>query len=275
MKWSALALIAALTVGTTASAFARGFDMGADAPSSGSFNGRNGAGAYNKNTGEATTYNKNTGTATTYNKNTNTATQYHGNTYNSSYNSGYHPPSNTGSYNGYNGAGAYNKNTGNAAYYNKNTGTATTYNKNTNTTTQYHNNNYSGYSNYHYNGTNYYVTNPHGYTTWGWHGGVVWAPTYSYWGGGFWGPFAAGVIVAGTTAAILHATTPAYPTSYVIASGSPGYTLLTSYGLRQVPCGPNLVVINYSGSVICAEPNATVPPGDYSVNVGTLTLVSS
>jgi hypothetical protein len=245
---------------------ARGFDMHNDVPSSGSFNGHNGAGAYNKNTGNAATYNKNTGTATTYNKNTNTATQYHTNTSNNSYHS-------SGGYNGYNSAGAYNKNTGNAAVYNKNTGTTTTYNSHTNTTTQYHNN-YSGYSNYHYNGSTYYVSNPHGYSTWGWHGGVVWAPAPTYWGGGFWGAFAAGVVVAGATAAIMHASAPQYPTTYVVVQSSPGYTLLTSYGLRQVPCGPNVVVINYSGSVICAQPNATVAPGSYSVNIGTLTLVA-
>ncbi|HME81230.1 MAG TPA: hypothetical protein VKF82_04030 [Candidatus Eremiobacteraceae bacterium] len=188
------------------------------------------------------------------------------------------------SYNGSNSAGAYNKNTGNGATYNKNTGTTTTYNKNTNTVNQYHtntgynnnyNHNYSGYSNYHYNGSNYYVTNPHGYSTWGWHGGTVWYPTSSYWGGGFWGAFAVGAVVAGTTAAIIAASQPSYPTTYVVVQSSPGYTLLSSYGLRQVPCGPNLVVINYSGSVICAAPNATVAPGNYSVNIGTLTLVST
>lgn len=185
-------------------------------------------------------------------------------------------------YSGSNSAGAYNKNTGTAATYNKNTGTATTYNKNTNTATQYHtntgynnyNHSYSGYSSYHYNGSNYYVTNPHGYSTWGWHGGTVWAPESTYWGGGFWGAFAAGAIVAGTTAAIMAASQPSYPTTYVVVQSSPGYTLLSSYGLRQVPCGPNVVVINYSGSVICAAPNATVAPGNYSVNIGTLTLVS-
>ena len=257
-----LAAVLVFAIGIAPSvAFARGFAMPADVPS-GTVNGRNGAGAYNKNTGNAAVYNKNTGTATTYNKNTNTSTQYHSNT-----TSTYHP--NGGSYNSSNSAGAYNKNTGNAAVYNKNTGTTTTYNKNTNTATQYHN--YSGYSNYHYNGSHYYVTNPHGYSTWGWHGGVVWAPTATYWGGGFWGAFAAGALVG---AAIIRASTPAYPTSYVVVQNSPGSTLLNSYGLRQVPCGPNLVVINYSGSVICAAPSSMVAPGNYSVNITTLTLVS-
>ncbi len=109
----------------------RGFNLSHDAPTTGSYNGKNGAGGYNKNTGNAATYNKNTGTATTYNRNTNsvnqyqknpnTSTAYHNNTTNK----------NSGAYNGSNSAGAYNKNTGNGAVYNKNTGNMTVYNKNT------------------------------------------------------------------------------------------------------------------------------------------------
>ncbi|HEV8021221.1 MAG TPA: hypothetical protein VGP41_08185 [Candidatus Lustribacter sp.] len=260
MRVSPAILAVAIAIAPSA-ALARGFAMPNDV-SGGAVNGRNGAGAYNRNTGNAAVYNKNTGTATTYNRNANTATQYHSNT-----TSTYHPSG--GGYNGPNSAGAYNRNTGNAAVYNKNTGTATTYNRSTNTATQYHN--YSGYSNYRYSGGRYYVTNPRGYSTWGWHGGVVWAPTATYWGGGFWGAFAAGALV-GT--AIIRASTPSYPTSYAVVQSSPGFTLLNSYGLRQVPCGPNLVVINYSGSVICAAPNGTVAPGNYSVNLSTLTIVS-
>ena len=40
----------------------RGFNLSHDAPTTGSANGNNGAGAYNQNTGNAATYNKNTGT---------------------------------------------------------------------------------------------------------------------------------------------------------------------------------------------------------------------
>ncbi len=151
--------------------------------------------------------------------------------------------------------------------------------------------NHNGNNNYNHNGNNNYnhndfnnnnvninhnvVVNPQGYGNWGWHGGVAWAPVGSYWGGGFWGGFAAGAIVAGTTAAIIASSAPQYPVQYVVAPASPGAQLLSDYGLTQSACGPDSVVINYSGSVICAAPNGRVSPGNYTVNVSTLTLQST
>jgi hypothetical protein len=155
----------------------------------------------------------------------------------------------------------------NANEYNHNYGA--NYN-NHNGGNSYNHNTFNNFNNSH----NVAIVNPRGYGTWGWHGGVAWVPVNTYWGGGFWGAFAAGVVVAGATAAIIAASTPAYPATYLVAQSSPGYTLLTSYGLRQIPCGPGVVVVNYSGSVICAAPNATVSAGNYSVNIGSLTLVS-
>ena len=244
----------------------RGFDMHNDVPT-GTANGKNGAVAHNSATGNSAAYNKNTGTATTYNKSTNTATQYHTNTGNSS-TYGH----NSGSYNGYNSAGAYNKNTGNAAVYNKNTGNMTVYNKNTGASSTYHYNS-NGTNGYYYNG--HVVTNPvYVGPAWGWNRGVVWAPYGAYWGGGFWGPFAAGAATAALMGSVVYAN-QTY-TSYAISSGSPGATLLSNYGLRQVPCGPPGLVVIYGPSfgVICADPNGRVAAGSYAVNTDTLTLQS-
>jgi hypothetical protein len=60
---------------------------------------------------------------------------------------------------------------------------------------------------------------------------------------------------------------------YAISSGSPGPTLLSNYGLRQVPCGPPDLVVIYGPSfgVICASPNGRVAAGSYAVNTNTLT----
>jgi hypothetical protein len=243
----------------------RGFDMHNDAPT-GTARGNNGAVAHNSATGNSAAYNKNTGTATTYNKSTNTATQYHTNTGSSST---YH---NSGSYNGYNSAGAYNKNTGNAAVYNKNTGNMTVYNKNTGTSSTYHYNN-NGKNGYYYNG--HVVANPvYVGPAWGWNHGVVWAPYGAYWGGGFWGPFAVGAATAALMGSVVYAN-QTY-TSYEISSGSPGATLLSNYGLQQVPCGPPGLVVIYGPSfgVICANPNGRVAAGSYAVNTDTLTLQS-
>ncbi len=242
----------------------RGFDMHNDVPT-GAARGSNGAVAHNQTTGNTAVYNKNTNTATTYNRNSNTATQYHPTTNSSTYH-------NSGAYNGPNSAGAYNKNTGNAAVYNKNTGNMAVYNKNTNS-----------YSTYHYNtnGTNAYyyhgrvVVNPVYYgPAWGWNHGVVWAPYGAYWGGGFWGPFAAGAATAAIMGSVVYSN-QTY-TSYTVSSGSPGATLLSNYGLRQVPCGPPGLVVIYGPNfgVICAYPNGRVAAGSYAVNTNTLTLQS-
>ena len=253
-----------------------GFDMHNDVSAA---NGRYGAGAYNHDTGNAATYNKNTGTATTYNASTNTATQYHSNgttsTYHSdgSYNNGnvYHPPANSGAYNGYNSAGAYNHNTGNAAVYNKNTGNMTVYDKSTNTTSTYHYNN-SGANGYYYHGA--VIANPVYVTSWGWHGGVVWAPYGAYWGGGFWGAFAIGAATAAVMGYVMYQN-QRYA-SYAVSTGSPGAILLSNYGLQQVPCGPPNLVVIYGPNfgIICANPNFRVAPGSYAVNVNTLSLQS-
>lgn len=248
----------------------RGFNMSHDVPSQ-TYRGSNGSAAYNKNTGNAAAYNKNTGTATTYNKSTNTANQYHKNTNNSSTYNRNTGTYNSGAYNGKNSAGAYNKNTGNAAVYNKNTGNMTVYNRSTGTTSQYHYNS-SGRNAYYYNGR--VVVNPVGYSAWGWNRGVVWAPYGAYWGGGFWGPFAVGAATAAVMGSIVYAN-QTY-TSYHVQSGSPGATLLSNYGLQQVPCGPSGLVVIYGPNfgVICANPNGRVAAGSYAVNTDTLTLQS-
>ena len=262
-------LTAAAQGGRTAaprSAPSRGFDMHNDVPT-GTARGSNGAAAHNQTTGNTAVYNRNTNTATTYNKSTNTATQYHPNSSGSTtYNR------NSGAYNGANSAGAYNKNTGNAAVYNKNTGNMAVYNKNTGTTSAYHYNT-NGANAYYYGGR--VVVNPvYVGPAWGWNHGVVWAPYGTYWGGGFWGPFAVGA----TTAAIMGSVAYANQTytSYAVSSGSPGSTLLSNYGLRQVPCGPPGLVVIYGPNfgIICAYPNARVAAGSYAVNVNNLTLQS-
>ena len=115
-----------------------------------------------------------------------------------------------------------------------------------------------------------YIYNPRGWNYWGWHGGSPWYPNYGYWGGGFWGAFAIGAV----TGAIVTAAA-SQPQYYIVQSGTPGYTLLTNYGLTQVICGvTNLVVINGpSGGVICAIPTNTIPAGSYMVEPSNLTLI--
>jgi hypothetical protein len=131
------------------------------------------------------------------------------------------------------------------------------------------------------------LNNPafHGRPAWNWNRGVMWQPAPRYWGGGFWGPFAFGLAAAAIGAALygtfLDPATNEYVTSYQVAEGSPGATLLENYQLTQTPCGPpNLVVIfgpdenGGDDSVICAYPNNLVGPGEYDVDPSTLTLVS-
>ncbi len=257
--------------GRSAPSQSRGFNMSNDVPSSGAASGKNGSAAYNKNTGTAATYNKNTGTATTYNKNTNTATQYNRNTNNSNTYHNNNGNYNSGAYNGKNSAGAYNKNTGNAAVYNKNTGNMAVYNKSTNSYSTYHYNN-NGRNGYYYGGR--VVVNPRYYPAWGWNRGVAWAPYGAYWGGGFWGAFAIGAATAAVAGSIYYANQNY--TSYYVSAGSPGATLLSNYGLRQVPCGPSGLVVIYGPNlgIICAAPNQLVAPGNYAVNVDNLTLQS-
>jgi hypothetical protein len=106
---------------------------------------------------------------------------------------------------------------------------------------------------------------------WYWNHGSAWRPAPNYWGGGFWGTFAIGTLAAVIIGAI---TQPQYAT-YRVAGGSPGAQLLNSYGLQQVPCYPNAVVIHGpQDTIVCAEPNGTVAPGDYTVDESTLTLIN-
>jgi hypothetical protein len=112
--------------------------------------------------------------------------------------------------------------------------------------------------------------------SWGWNHGVAWRPAPVYWGGGFWGAFA----LAGLTDALLFGSINDdqaqldYP-SYQVQPDTPGAELLQDYQLQQTPCGPpDLVVIwGPDNSVICADPNDSVAPGNYQVDPATFTLV--
>jgi len=109
---------------------------------------------------------------------------------------------------------------------------------------------------------------------WGWNHGVVWAPHATYWGGGFWGPFAAGVATAVVMGAIVNAANHQTYTSYRVSQDSPGAQLLMNYQLQQVSCGPPGLVEIYGpdNGVICARPNNLVAAGTYAVDIDTLTL---
>lgn len=122
------------------------------------------------------------------------------------------------------------------------------------------------------------VANPHHWTgPWTWNHGIAWQPVVSYWGGGFWGPFALGSLVGTLLFGSIDdlQTEVVYP-SYEVEPDSPGAELLQNYGLQQTPCGPpNLVVIwGPDNSVICAFPNDAVGPGNYELDPSTLTLIS-
>jgi|GEM_PF-884358 len=123
-----------------------------------------------------------------------------------------------------------------------------------------------------FNRNNVVINNPRGWNSWGWHGGSPWYPSNNYWGGGFWGPFAVGTVTGLVTGAAINAANQ--PKYVVVQSGTPGYTLLSNYGLTQTQCGNNVVIINGpSNSVICAFPNATIPVGTYNIDESTLTLI--
>jgi hypothetical protein len=110
--------------------------------------------------------------------------------------------------------------------------------------------------------------------SWGWNRGVVWNPAPRYWGGGFWGPFALGVATAAIFGSIYYDDETL--DSYQVYADTPGAQLLENYQLTQVPCGPpDLVVIfGPDNSVICAEPNNLVSPGEYQLDPSDLTIVS-
>jgi hypothetical protein len=111
--------------------------------------------------------------------------------------------------------------------------------------------------------------NPHHYGNWGWHNGTPWLPGLSFWAGAFWGNYALGSVGDGDQ----------YPLDFVpVVPGSPGYELLSDYGLTQTDCNadPSTIVVidGPDGSVICAIPNNLVGPGTYYVDPTTLTLES-
>ena len=116
----------------------------------------------------------------------------------------------------------------------------------------------------------------YGGAAWGWNGGAAWAPYPSYYGGGFWGSFAAGAATAAIMGSFVNSANNQTYTSYQVAPSSPGSQILSAYQLTQVPCGPQGLVVIYgpSNSVICANPNNLVSAGAYAVNEGTLTLQS-
>jgi hypothetical protein len=122
------------------------------------------------------------------------------------------------------------------------------------------------------------ISNPrHWNGAWNWNRGVAWQPAPTYWGGGFWGPFAlAGLLGAVAFGSIVDDQNQVYYPSYEVEADSPGAQMLQNYGLQQTPCGPpDLVVIwGPDNSVICAYPNATVGPGNYELDPATLTIVS-
>jgi hypothetical protein len=111
--------------------------------------------------------------------------------------------------------------------------------------------------------------------SWGWNHGVVWAPAPNYWGGGFWGSLAIASASAAIFGSIIAANNQTY-TSYQVQPSSPGAQMLQNYQLQQVPCGPPglVVIFGPDNSVICAQPNDIVAPGNYDLDPATLTLSS-
>ena len=121
------------------------------------------------------------------------------------------------------------------------------------------------------------VANPRGWNSWGWNGGSPWSPNYGFWGGGFWGSFALGAATAGVTSAIVSsASNNNDPNFVVIDSSSPGNTLFTSYGLVQVACDSEDLVLIYGpqDSLVCARPTSDVPIGVYDVEPSDMTLIA-
>jgi len=112
----------------------------------------------------------------------------------------------------------------------------------------------------------------------GWNHGIAWQAAPTYWGGGFWGPFAI-VSLGGLAAygAYVDAQDQLDYPSYQVEPDTPGADLLADYALQQTPCGPpGLVVIwGPDNSVICAFPNDQIGSGNYQVDPATLTLISA
>jgi len=96
---------------------------------------------------------------------------------------------------------------------------------------------------------------------------------YSYWGGGFWGGIAVGAVTAGVTSAIINSASQSYNPTYIDSEqNSPGYNLLSSYGLIQVSCiedGSQVYIYGPQNSLICADPNSLIQAGYYEVDPST------
>lgn len=110
----------------------------------------------------------------------------------------------------------------------------------------------------------------------GWNGGVAWYPAPYYYGGGFWGPFWAGVGTTVIMGEITDEDTKEKTVSYEVTPDSPGAKTLKAYELTQVACGGSNQVVLYgpSNSVVCASPNQYVTAGEYELNTEDLTIYS-
>lgn len=205
-------------------------------------------------------------------QNGNRSGSLNGNNHNNANNRNNNANANRNNYNNTN----VNRNNNNT---NVNRNNSNNYNRNVNVNNVNVNRNYnytynrSGYNGYGWHGA--VVVNPvYRGPAWGWNRGVVWAPNYGYWGGGFWGAFAVGAATAAVMGSIYY-NNQRY-NSYQVSAGSPGSQLLSNYGLQQVPCGPPGLVVIYgpNNGVICANPNARVGAGTYAVNENNLSLQS-
>jgi hypothetical protein len=126
----------------------------------------------------------------------------------------------------------------------------------------------------HFNG--HRIENNHWHGNWAWNHGAPWNPAPIYWGGGFWGDFAIASLGGLGTYGYIEDTQDGYEyDSYQVQPDTPGADLLADYDLQQVECGPPGLVDIWGpdGSVICANPNDEVAPGDYEVDPETFTLV--
>jgi len=103
------------------------------------------------------------------------------------------------------------------------------------------------------------IRGSHQYGAWGWNHSRPWSPNGRYFGGGFWGPFALGIVLG---------------SAFVIGFNSPGYYLFQNYGLQYAPCDSDGLVylIGPNNSMVCAYPTANIPPGYYNIDPSTLTI---
>jgi hypothetical protein len=236
----------------------RGFNLGNDVPSTRQNGNRSGNLSSGNNRSNANANNRNNANVNNRNNNANVNRN-----------------NNNANVNRNNNNANVNRNNNNANVNRNNNN----YNRNVNVNNVNVNRNYnytynrSGYNGYGWHGA--VVVNPvYRGPAWGWNRGVVWAPNYGYWGGGFWGAFAVGAATAAVMGSIYY-NNQRY-NSYQVSGGSPGAQLLSNYGLQQVPCGPPGLVVIYgpNNGVICANPNGRVAAGTYAVNENNLSLQS-